>query len=221
MSPKSVPFPIRSTPSCLRFFNNSAALSALQSLQMTQQSLNTVQNQVSTGLSVATASDNSSYWSIAAQLNSDSGVVTASQSALSEGQSVLRDRDLGDQFGHHDAELDGDRADPGAEPGANHQQHQHLARLARLAAYRRGQRRLIQRPERPQRHPDGDELRLRLQRQRHGRFFEQRQLQRSGPDGWRGRGDHDQLDDHVEFHDRRFDQIGRPNYRSNPVRTSR
>ena len=69
--------------------NNSAALSALQSLQMTQQSLNTVQNQVSSGLSVANASDNSSYWSIAQQLNSDSGMVTASQSALSEGQSVL------------------------------------------------------------------------------------------------------------------------------------
>jgi flagellin len=69
--------------------NNSAALSALQALQMTQQSLNTVQNQVSTGLAVANASDNSSYWSIAQQLSSDSGMVTASQSALSEGQSVL------------------------------------------------------------------------------------------------------------------------------------
>jgi flagellin len=69
--------------------NNSAALSALQALQMTQQSLATVQNQVSTGLSVATAADNSSYWSIATQLSVDSGIVTASNSALSEGQSVL------------------------------------------------------------------------------------------------------------------------------------
>ena len=69
--------------------NNSAALSALQSLEMTQQSLQTVQNQVSTGLSVATAADNSSYWSIAAQLNEDSGVVQASNDALSQGQSVL------------------------------------------------------------------------------------------------------------------------------------
>ena len=56
---------------------------------MTQQSLETVQNQVSTGLSVASAADNSSYWSIAAQLNADSGVVTASNDALSQGQSVL------------------------------------------------------------------------------------------------------------------------------------
>jgi flagellin len=69
--------------------NNSAALSALQSLQMTQQSLDIVENQVSTGLSVATAADNSSYWSIATQLNNDSGIVTAAESALSEGQSVL------------------------------------------------------------------------------------------------------------------------------------
>ena len=69
--------------------NNPAALSALQSLQMTQQSLATVQNQVSTGLKVATAADNSSYWSIAAQLTADSGVVSASNDALSQGQSLL------------------------------------------------------------------------------------------------------------------------------------
>jgi flagellin len=69
--------------------NNSAALSALQALQMTQQSLNTVQNEVSTGLSVATAADNSSYWSIAQELNSDSSIVQASNDALSQGQSVL------------------------------------------------------------------------------------------------------------------------------------
>jgi flagellin len=69
--------------------NNSAALSALQALTMTQQSLATVQGQVSTGLKVGTAADNSSYWSIAAQLRSDSGVVTASNDALSQGQSVL------------------------------------------------------------------------------------------------------------------------------------
>ncbi|HLX99015.1 MAG TPA: flagellin [Roseiarcus sp.] len=69
--------------------NNPAALSALQALQMTQQSLGTVQNEVSTGLRVATAADNSSYWSIAAQLNADSGVVNASNDALSQGQSLL------------------------------------------------------------------------------------------------------------------------------------
>jgi flagellin len=70
--------------------NNPNALSALQALTMTQQSLATVQNQVSTGLKVATAADNSSYWSIAAQLTADSGVVSASNDALSQGQSLLK-----------------------------------------------------------------------------------------------------------------------------------
>ena len=69
--------------------NNSAALSALRALENTQQSLATVQNQVSTGLKVGSAADNSSYWAIAAQLTADSGVVNASNDALSVGQSVL------------------------------------------------------------------------------------------------------------------------------------
>ena len=68
---------------------NSAALSALQALNMTQQSLNTVQNQVSTGLAVATAADNSSYWSVAAQLNQNDGIVQAANTALTTGQSML------------------------------------------------------------------------------------------------------------------------------------
>ena len=62
--------------------NNSAALSALQALTMTQQSLAIVQGQVSTGLKVGTAADNSSYWSIAAQLRSDSGVATVEPTAM-------------------------------------------------------------------------------------------------------------------------------------------
>ncbi|HTR14144.1 MAG TPA: flagellin [Roseiarcus sp.] len=69
--------------------NNAAALSALQALNMTQQSLATVQNQVSTGLKVASAADNSSYWAIAAQLTADKGMVSASNDAMSEGQSVM------------------------------------------------------------------------------------------------------------------------------------
>ncbi len=69
--------------------NNSAALSALQSLNMTQQALATVQNQVSTGLAVSSAADNAAYWSISTQLNSDSGMVSASNSAMSQSQAVL------------------------------------------------------------------------------------------------------------------------------------
>jgi flagellin len=56
---------------------------------MTQQSLTTVQNQVSTGLAVANASDNAAYWSIATQLNSDSTMITAANSAISQSQAIL------------------------------------------------------------------------------------------------------------------------------------
>jgi flagellin len=69
--------------------HNVAALSALQALNMTQQALNTVQNQVSTGLAVASAADNSSYWSVAAQLNQNDGIVQAADTALTTGQSML------------------------------------------------------------------------------------------------------------------------------------
>jgi flagellin len=69
--------------------NNAAALAALQTLNQTQSSLMTTQNQVSSGLAVANASDNAAYWSIATQLGSDSGIVGATNSALSQGQAVL------------------------------------------------------------------------------------------------------------------------------------
>lgn len=69
--------------------NNSAALSALQSLNMTQQALHVVQGQVSSGLAVANASDNAAYWSIATQLSANSGMVSASNSALTQSQAVL------------------------------------------------------------------------------------------------------------------------------------
>jgi flagellin len=68
---------------------NASALSALQSLRETQSALSSTEKQVSSGLSVATAADNASYWSIAAQLGSASGVVTASNQALSQSQAVL------------------------------------------------------------------------------------------------------------------------------------
>jgi flagellin len=68
---------------------NASALSALQSLRETQSALASTEKQVSSGLSVATAADNASYWSIAAQLGSASGVVSASNQALSQSQAVL------------------------------------------------------------------------------------------------------------------------------------
>jgi flagellin len=68
---------------------NSSALAALQSLNMTEQNLSITQNQVSTGLAVASASQNAAYWSIAQQLNSDSGIVSATNSALSQSQAIF------------------------------------------------------------------------------------------------------------------------------------
>jgi flagellin len=68
---------------------NSSALTALQTLDQTEQALATTQNQVSTGLAVGSAAANASYWSIATQLSSDSGVVGAVNDALTQSQSVL------------------------------------------------------------------------------------------------------------------------------------
>jgi flagellin len=68
---------------------NSASLSALQSLELTQSALATTQGQVSTGLKVASAKDNAAYWSIATQLTSDSGVIGASNDALHQSQATL------------------------------------------------------------------------------------------------------------------------------------
>jgi len=68
---------------------NSSALTALESLNQTEQALNQTQNQVSTGLKVASAADNAAYWSIAAQLSSDGGVVKAVNDALAESTQIL------------------------------------------------------------------------------------------------------------------------------------
>ena len=68
---------------------NTAALSALQSLNMTQQDMNITQNQVSTGLAVSTAADNAAYWSIGQQLTSASGIETAANTALQQSQAIM------------------------------------------------------------------------------------------------------------------------------------
>ena len=68
---------------------NAQALTALQSLNMTQQSLATTQNQISTGLRVASAADNASYWSVATTLQSNNGVMSAVNDSLAQSQSIL------------------------------------------------------------------------------------------------------------------------------------
>src|SRR4051812_19665264 len=68
---------------------NNSALSALQSLTMTQKPLQTTQNQISSGLKIATAADNAGYWSIATQMRSDNGALGAVADALNVSASMI------------------------------------------------------------------------------------------------------------------------------------
>ena len=68
---------------------NASALTALQSLSMTQQNLATTQSQISTGLKVASAADNASYWSVATSLQSNNGVLSSVSDSLAQSQSIL------------------------------------------------------------------------------------------------------------------------------------
>jgi flagellin len=68
---------------------NSSAITALQSLRMTQQSLDVTQKQISTGLKISTAADNSSTWSIAETMRSDKSVLSTISDSLSVSSSIL------------------------------------------------------------------------------------------------------------------------------------
>ncbi|OIQ77654.1 flagellin [mine drainage metagenome] len=68
---------------------NSSAMVALQSLQSINDQLNTVQNQISTGKSVGSASDNAAVWAISTQMNSDVTGFTGITNSLSLGTSTL------------------------------------------------------------------------------------------------------------------------------------
>jgi flagellin len=64
---------------------NTSALTALQSLNSTNKNLETTQSRISTGFRVATASDNSAYWSIATTMRSDNKANSVVQDALGLG----------------------------------------------------------------------------------------------------------------------------------------
>ena len=65
---------------------NLSAMTALQALKATQNAMSKNQNQISTGLRVAEASHNASYWSIATGMKSDNGALGAVKDSI--GQSV-------------------------------------------------------------------------------------------------------------------------------------
>jgi flagellin len=68
---------------------NASALTALQNLTNTQNSLSQTQSQLSTGLKVSSAADNSSIWSISQTMQSDNGVLGTIASSLAQSASAL------------------------------------------------------------------------------------------------------------------------------------
>src|SRR5690554_2218401 len=64
---------------------NAAAMTALQTLRGTNQSLDTTQNRISTGFRVAEAAHNAAYWSIATTMRSDNSAMSTVQDALGLG----------------------------------------------------------------------------------------------------------------------------------------
>ncbi|THF53570.1 flagellin N-terminal helical domain-containing protein [Allorhizobium terrae] len=62
---------------------NTAAISALSSLRQTDNSLNGIQDRISTGYRVAKAADNASYWSIGTTMKSDDKAMAAVGDSLS------------------------------------------------------------------------------------------------------------------------------------------
>ena len=67
---------------------NYAAMIALQSLNSSSSSLQSTENQISTGLAVANAKDNSSVWAIAQNQRADVSSLTAVQQSLNRAASV-------------------------------------------------------------------------------------------------------------------------------------
>jgi flagellin len=67
---------------------NIAAMTALQSLNSTNNELLTTQNRISTGLKVANASDNAAYWSIATTMRSDRQSLSTVSDALGLGSAT-------------------------------------------------------------------------------------------------------------------------------------
>ena len=68
---------------------NMAAMSAVQNLAATQQSLASVQNEISTGLAVSSAEDNAAYYSIAQTMRTSVSNLSAVSSSLNLGSSVV------------------------------------------------------------------------------------------------------------------------------------
>ena len=68
---------------------NVSAMTALQSLNMTNKNLSQTQSRISTGFRVNSAEDNAAYWSIATTMRSDRGALSTIKDALGLGAATL------------------------------------------------------------------------------------------------------------------------------------
>lgn len=68
---------------------NAAAMTALQTLSMTNKNLATTQSRISTGFRVNGAEDNAAYWSIATSMRSDNMALSAVADSLGLGAAVV------------------------------------------------------------------------------------------------------------------------------------
>ncbi|HEV2565692.1 MAG TPA: flagellin [Microvirga sp.] len=68
---------------------NSSALTALRNLSNTQSALGKTQNQISTGLKVAEAADNTTNWSVSTQMKTDNSVLSTIKASMSQSAETL------------------------------------------------------------------------------------------------------------------------------------
>ncbi|MCP1200925.1 flagellin [Notoacmeibacter sp. MSK16QG-6] len=68
---------------------NTAAMTALKALQMTNSALESTQKNISTGYRVSDASDNAAYWSIATTMRSDNKALSTVEDALGLGAAKI------------------------------------------------------------------------------------------------------------------------------------
>lgn len=68
---------------------NASAMTALQTLTLTNKNLATTQNRIATGERVSTAQDNAAYWSIATSMKAQSSTLSATQDTLGVGKAVV------------------------------------------------------------------------------------------------------------------------------------
>jgi flagellin len=79
----------RGIPMANSIMTNISAMTALQSLNLTNKNLSKVQAHISTGYRVASAEDNAAYWSIATTMRSDNSALSTVKDALGLGAATI------------------------------------------------------------------------------------------------------------------------------------